>query len=332
MTHIHFETRAGKPSVFYMTPDLVQAAHKRAKPGRGMRWTVGEDLRDTSWLATADGLVTSNDLIVDPAFPKETLAVAAPRLRWIHIIGAGIEPLLPLDWLPEQVTLTNNSGVHVQKTGEFATMALLALCYRLPEMLDNQHQATWQPIFTPSIAGKTLLVVGLGDMGGAAAKSAKRLGMRVLGMRRNPRPHRYADAMLPLRQLHKGLAQADFVLVAAPLTPDTRHLIDTRAIATMKTGAGLINVGRAGVVDYEALSQALRSGKLSGAVLDVFDPEPLPATSPLWKVPNLIVTPHCSSDDLDHYMPLTLDLAFANAARLRDGKRLKNAVDPATGY
>ncbi|MFI5003002.1 MAG: NAD(P)-dependent oxidoreductase, partial [Reyranellales bacterium] len=198
MTHIHFETRSDKPSVFHMTPDLVQAAHKRAKLGRGVRWTVGEDLSDMGWLATAEGLVTGNDLIVDPAFPKTTLATAAPKLRWIHIIGAGIEPLLPLSWLPRQVTLTNNSGVHVQKTGEFATLALLALCYRLPEMLGNQRQARWRPIFTPSIGGKTLLVVGLGDMGGAAAKAAKRLGMRVLGMRRNPRPHRHADAMLPL--------------------------------------------------------------------------------------------------------------------------------------
>jgi phosphoglycerate dehydrogenase-like enzyme len=332
MTHIHFETRAGKPSVFYMTRELVQAAYKRAKLGRGVRWTVGEDLRDMSWLATAEGLVTGNDLIVDPAFPKATLAVAAPKLRWIHIIGAGIEPLLPLDWLPKSVTLTNNSGVHVQKTGEFATMALLALCYRLPEMIDNQHQAKWRQIFTPTMVGKTLLVVGLGDMGGAAAKSAKQLGMRVLGMRRSPRPHRYADAMLPLAQLHKGLGQADFVLVATPLTPNTRHLIDVRAIAAMKTGAGLINIGRAGVVDYGELAKALESGKLSGAVLDVFDPEPLPASSPLWKVPNLIITPHCSSDDLDLYLPLTLDLAFANVARLREGKRLKNAVDPATGY
>jgi phosphoglycerate dehydrogenase-like enzyme len=315
-----------------MTPPLVQAAHKRARLGRTVRWTVGEDLKDLGWLATAEGLVTGNDIITDRAFPKATLAKAAPKLRWIHIIGAGIEPLLPLDWLPNQVTLTNNSGVHVQKTGEFATMALLALCARLPEMVNNQQQAKWAPIFTPSIAGKTLLVVGLGDMGGAAAKAAKRLGMRVLGMRRNARPHRHADAMLPLGQLHKGLAQADFVLVATPLTPDTHHLIDARTLAACKTGAGLINVGRAGVVDYAALAKALKSGKLSGAILDVFDPEPLPAPSPLWKVPNLIITPHCSSDDLDHYLPLTLDLAFANVGRLRDGKRLKNAVDPATGY
>jgi phosphoglycerate dehydrogenase-like enzyme len=332
MMHLHFETRAGKPSVFYMTPELVQAAAKRAKAGRSMRWTVGEDLKNMAWLATAVGLVTGNDVIVDPAFPKATLAQAAPNLRWIHIIGAGIEPLLPLTWLPPGVTLTNNSGVHVQKTGEFATMALLALCSRLPEMIANQQQAQWRPIFTPSIAGKTLLVVGLGDMGGAAAKAAKRLGMRVLGLRRNPRPHRHADALLKPSQLHKGLAQADFVLVAAPLTPETHHLIDASAIAAMKTGAALANVGRAGVVDYVALSDALRGGKLSGAILDVFDPEPLPASSPLWQVPNLIITPHCSSDDLDRYLPLTMDLVFANLARLRQGKRLKNTVDRATGY
>ena len=332
MTHIHFETRADKPSVFHITPPLVKAAHKRARLGRSLRWTVGEDLRDLGWLATADGLVTGNDIVTDKAFPRASLAQAAPNLRWVHIIGAGIEPLLPLDWLPRNVTLTNNSGVHVQKTGEFATLALLALCYRLPQMLTNQHQARWHQIFTPSIAGKTLLVVGLGDMGGAAARSAKRLGMRVLGMRRSRRPHRYAVALLPLSLWHTALEQADFVLVAAPLTPDTRHLIDGSAIAAMKTGAGLINVGRAGVVDYAALSKALRNGKLSGAVLDVFDPEPLPSSSPLWKVPNLIITPHCSSDDLDQYLPLTLDLAFDNAARLVEGKRLKNAVDRQTGY
>jgi phosphoglycerate dehydrogenase-like enzyme len=332
MTHIHFETRADKPSVFHMTPALVRAAHKRAGLGPDMRWTVGEDLKDMRWLATAEGLVTGNDIVVDRKFPLRTLAQAAPKLRWIHIIGAGIEPLLPLDWLPKHVMLTNNSGVHVQKTGEFATLALLALCYRLPQMVTNQHRARWHQIFTPSIAGKTLLVVGLGEMGGAAAKSAKRLGMRVLGMRRSLRPHRHADAMLPISQLHKGLAQADFVLVAAPLTPATRHLIDGSAISAMKDGAGLINIGRAGVVDYGALGKALRSGKLSGAVLDVFEPEPLPSSSPLWNVPNLIMTPHCSSDDLDHYLPLTLDLAFANAARLGAGKRLKNPVDPTTGY
>jgi phosphoglycerate dehydrogenase-like enzyme len=315
-----------------MTPALVQAAARRARAGRSTRWTVGEDLRDLTWLATAGGLVTGNDIIVDPAFPRRRLAEAAPKLRWIHIIGAGIEPLLPLDWLPPQVTLTNNSGVHAQKTSEFATLALLSLCYRLPQMISNQQRADWQQIFTPSIVGKTVLIVGLGEMGGAAAKSAKKLGMKVLGVRRNLGAHRYADEILPLSKLHKGLARADFVLVAAPLTPATAHLINGDAIAAMKDGAGLINIGRAGVVDYDALVGALQSGKLSGAMLDVFDPEPLPASSALWHVPNLIITPHCSSDDLDDYLPKTMDLAFENLVRLRDGRKMKNVVDRITGY
>lgn len=332
MTHLHFETRADKPSVFHMTPALVQAAARRAKAGRSTRWTVGEDLRDLSWLATAEGLVTGNDIIVDPAFPKARLAEAAPKLRWIHIIGAGIEPLLPLDWLPPQVTLTNNSGVHARKTGEFATLALLSLCYRLPEIVSNQQRSEWRQIFTPSVVGKTVVIVGLGEMGGAAAKSAKKLGMKVIGIRRSGGMHRYADQVFPISKLPKLLPLADFLLIAAPLTPATRHLIDKRAIASMKDGAGLINVGRAGVVDYKALVAALGRGKLSGAMLDVFDPEPLPASSRLWRVPNLIITPHCSSDDLDDYLPKTMDLAFENLARLCAGRKMKNVVNRTTGY
>jgi len=315
-----------------MTLAEVRAAAKRASAGSEVRLTVGEDLGDLSWLKTADGLVTGNDIVTDPAFPKARLTEVAPKLRWIHIIGAGIEPLLPLDWLPTRVTLTNNSGVHAQKTGEFATMALLALCYRLPQLVTNQQKSVWRQIFTPRIAGKTALIVGLGEMGGAAARSARKLGMKVLGVRRTPGANRYADEVLPLSKLHEGLARADFVLIAAPLTPATTHLIDAGAIAAMKDGAGLINVGRAGVVDYGALSDALKAGKLSGAILDVFDPEPLPATSPLWQVPNMIITPHCSSDDLDDYLPKTMDLAFENLARLRAGRQLKNVVDRITGY
>jgi len=128
------------------------------------------------------------------------------------------------------------------------------------------------------------------------------------------------------------LRRADFIFVAAPLTPASRHLLGKDMLAAAKTGAGLINVGRAGVVDYEALCAALTSGALSGAVLDVFEQEPLPATSPLWTTPNLILMPHCSSDDSEHYMPLTLDLAFGNLQRLIDGRPLRNRVDPARGY
>ncbi len=332
MTHIHFETKSDKPPVFKMTRPLVDAAAARAGIDAELRLTLGSDLADLAPLRTMAGLVTSNDVIRDARFPLAELAARAPSLRWIHIIGAGIEPLLPLDWLPPRVTLTNNSGVHLQKTREFAAMALLMLNARVPQMMTNQMRGCWDQIFTPSIRGRTLAIVGLGDMGGAAAREGKRFGMRVLGLRRQPRPHRFVDEIFALDQLHPMLGQADFVYVSAPLTPQTRHLIDRGALAQLKDGAGLVNVGRAGVVDYGALAEALTAGRMSGAVLDVFDPEPLPAASALWRTPRLYISPHCSSDDSDAYLPQTLDLVFDNISRLVKGKRLKNIVDRERGY
>lgn len=330
--HIHFETRENKPVVFKLTPRLVEeAAARNGSPG-SVRLSVGADLKDPDLLVAATALVTSNDIVKDAKFPRFDLARRAPNLRWIHIIGAGIEPLLPLDWLPPSVTLTNNSGVHIEKIGEFATMTLLMLNCRMPEIAANQRERRWQPIFTTSISGKCIVVVGLGDMGGTAARQAKKLGLKVIGVRREPRAHRYVDEMLGLAHLAQALARADFLFVATPLTPETRNLIDRRALAAIKPGAGLVNVGRAGVVDYTAVAEALASGVLAGAVLDVFDPEPLPKSSPLWKVPNLIITPHCSSDDKEQYTPRTLDLVFRNMERFIQGKPLVNRVDPRLQY
>jgi len=203
---------------------------------------------------------------------------------------------------------------------------------RMPNIVTNQGRSRWAQIFTPSIAGKTVVVIGLGDMGGTAAREAKRLGLRVIGIRRRARPHRYADEILELRHLRRALRQADFIFVAAPLTPASRRLLGKTMLASAKPGAGLINVGRAGVVDYDALRAALTSGALSGAILDVYEQEPLPPSSPLWTTPNLILMPHCSSDDSERYMPLTLDLAFDNLRRLIAGRPLKNRVDPRRGY
>jgi phosphoglycerate dehydrogenase-like enzyme len=353
--HIHFETRSNKPGVFHITRALIAAAIARAGP-MDLHLTLGEDLKQPGALASADGLVTSNDVLRDPRFPLLNLARFAPRLRWIHVIGAGIEPLLPLDWLPPGLTLTNNRGIHAPKAREFATMALLMLNSRMPAIHANQRAARWEPIFTLSIAGRTVAIIGVGEMGGAVANAAKRLNLRVIGIRRNVRPHddhdvrphddrdarphddrdaRPHDAVDEMRgtdRLHETLAEADFIVVATPLTPETRHLIDRSALAAAKRGAGLLNIGRAGVVDYAALCAALASGTISGAMLDVFDPEPLSPDSPLWSAPNVVITPHCSSDDLEHYLPLTLDLVFRNAASLQSGAELKNRVDPQRGY
>lgn len=331
---IHFEDGSSRPDVFRITPARVAAARKR-NPGAASMVGVscGVDFnRVDRWLGRASGLVCSSATLLDKRFPLRTLATAAPQLAWIHVIGAGVESLMPLDWIHPGLTLTNNSGVHVKKVYEFGLMSLLMINARVPQIFSQQVRGEWKQQFTGSPQGKTLLVVGLGDMGGSMAKAGRTLGMRVLGIRRTPKPHPYAEMVHAPKDLHRLLPKADAVVVATPLTADTRHIIGTKELALMKPGAGLVNIGRGPVLDQAAVEKALRSGQLSGAILDVFDPEPLPAGHSLWSAPNVYISPHCSSDDNDDYMPMTLDLALTNAARLARGRRLANVVDPARGY
>jgi phosphoglycerate dehydrogenase-like enzyme len=322
---IHFETRANKPKVFRMTTTLI--AEAKARNQAKVATSFGEDLADMSWLATATGLVASNDILRDPQFPLLTLADAAPRLRWIHIIGAGIEPLLPLTWLPPHIALTNNSGVHAEKMRESATMMLLMLHARVPVIISNQRQAKWDQIFMPTIRDRVVLIIGVGDMGGAVAAAAQDLGLFVLGVRRSGTPHPQVNRMHRPDQLDAILPEADFVVLATPLTRDTTALFDRRRCRLFKRGAGFINIGRAGSLDHDALVDALRSGMISSAILDVYAPEPLPSDSPLWHVDNLILMPHVTSDDEDSYLPKTFDLVFENLQRLANDQPLLNLID-----
>jgi phosphoglycerate dehydrogenase-like enzyme len=264
--------------------------------------------------------------------PTADLARKAPKLKWIHCIGAGVEHLMPLDWLPPGVTLVNSKGVHAAKSGEFGLMAVLMLNSAIPALIARQRRHEFDPIYATPLAGKTLAVIGVGNIGGAVARHAKRLGMRVLGVRRHGRPAAGVDRMYAPADIDKVLPQADFVFVSTPLTAETRHLLDRRRLGLLKKGAGLVNVGREPVVDYRALADRLRDGGIGGAVLDVFEPEPLPADSYLWDVPNLIVTPHISSDDGVSYVALTLELFFDNAARYFAGRPPRNRVDRKLGY
>ena len=329
---IHFETRSKKPDVFRFTEELIASAKVRSGDAVNPATTLGSDLSDLSWLSDAQALVTSNDVIVDPKFPRYALAERAPRLKWIHIIGAGIEPLLPLEWLPQQVVLTNNSGVHFDKAVESATMILLMLNSRMPEIAGNQHRCVWDQIFTPTIRSKTALVIGVGDMGAAAAAAARSLGLTVLGIRRSGRPHELVDEMFSIGELDMVLPRADFVVLAAPLTSETVNLMNDRRFGLMKRGAAFFNFGRAGSVDHHALMESLNDRRLSGAVIDVVDKEPLDPDSPLWSTKNLIIMPHVSSDDLDLYLPKTFDLVFQNLERLRTDQPLLNFVDRLKQY
>ena len=276
-------------------------------------------------METADVLVTWD-------LPTADLATIAPKLRWIHIIGAGVEHLWPMTWLPQRITVVNNRGTHAAKGGEFGLMAVLMLNNRLPAIIENQKTATWASLFSSSVVGKTLVVIGVGHIGAAVGRHCQRLGMRVIGVSRHGRPVEGIEQVVTTVSLDEVLPDADFILMAVPLTVETQNLLDRRRQALMRSGAGVINLGRSATVDYPALVDNLDSGHFCGAVIDVFDPEPLPEDSLLWRTPHLMVTPHISADDGDSYVEMTLDLVFTNLGRTLRGEPLQNVVNPELGY
>ena len=276
-------------------------------------------------METADVLVTWN-------LPTTKLAKVAPQLKLIHIIGAGVEHLCPMDWVPEGVKVVNNRGVHAAKGGEFGLMSVLMLNNRITAIAEKQRRANWESLYSSPVTKKTLVVIGVGNIGGTAGQQCARLGMEVIGISRHGKPVEGFNQVLTPKALVEVLPKADFVLMATPLTPETENLIDRQKQALIKPGAGIINVGRSGTMDYEALVENLNRGHFSGAIIDVFDPEPLPADSPLWTTPNLLVTPHISADDGNTYVEMTLGLVFENLERYLKGQELKNLVHPELGY
>lgn len=324
--HLHIENTSELDDVFATTSAVLKAALKPYPDvAKRLKITIG---RDGDILPRVIG---SASVVFAWDFDRRDLARRAPNLKWVHAHGAGVSHLMPLDWLPKGAVLTNSSGVHGERASEYLLMALLMLNNRVPEMTTSQRARQWRQHFNTGIAGKTLLIVGVGSVGGGAAKWAKRLGLTVLGIRRSGRPHRHVDRMHRPADLGKLLPKADFVMVTAPHTPETDQLIGGKEIALLKTGAGIVNYSRAGLVDYDVLRRRLQRGEVS-AILDVFNPEPLPSSSPLWHTPNLVITPHCSSDDTAQYTPRTLDLIFRNMRRFLAGKPLMNRVNGELGY
>jgi len=185
--HVHLENLSSKPAVFALTPQLIRTTRRHNRDLRDqIRFTAGEDFANLEHrLKTAQVLVTSSDVIRDQRFPRSSLADAAPQLRLLHLIGAGVEGVLPLDWLPRGVRLSNNSGVHARKAREFLLMSLLAPHSRLPAVVSTQRHSEWKQIFTPLISAKKLLVIGLGDLGMAAVQAGRVLDLTISGVSRS---------------------------------------------------------------------------------------------------------------------------------------------------
>lgn len=276
--------------------------------------------------------VRDADVLIGWKFPRPGLGERAPHLRWVQLIGAGVDHLYPLDWLPPGVKLITASGVHTGKSFEYVLMGLIALHTRLPRLAEHQRARTWKKIQTGTLPGKTALVIGLGAVGTGAAEAARTLGMRVLGVRRTRRPHRLADELFGPDDLPEALPRADYVVLAAPLTSDTREILGERELALLPEGAGIVNLGRGRLINQGALEAGLRNGRLGGAFLDVVWPEPHPPESTLWDAPNLFITPHVGADDVENYIPVVFRIALDNMTRFFAGRRLRNVVNPRRGY
>lgn len=324
---VHFDQQLWKAPYMRLDAAALAAAAGRHAGARDIDASFGDD-----W-AGLDAALADAEVLVCQAKPPEAAIRAARRLKWIMVTMAGVEKLLPLDWLPAGVRLSNNSGVHGPKTREFAAMALAMLHFQVPHLATAQRAGAWAPRFNGLIGGKTVAVAGFGTLGQATAAAAKDLGLRVHAVRRNPAAHALADAIFPPEGLAEAAAGADFLVSTLPLTPATRNMVGAAAFDALKPGAGVVNIGRGPVMDYDALCRRLDDGRIAGAILDVFDPEPLPTGHPLWSQRNLIVFPHMSSDDPANYIQRSLDLFFENLAAFRAGaERLPTEIDRATGY
>lgn len=273
------------------------------------------------------------DVLVVSMLWKNDLAGVGKKLRFIQSISAGVD-MYDKDVLrAHDIRLASAAGVNAEAVAEHAMALILALYRRLPEARDNQRQKHWRGMISEisgredQLTGKTILIVGMGRIGGRLAQLAKAFGMRVVATKRDPGTGTAgADAVYGNDQLPQLLGLADIVALTCPLTPETENLIDARALAAMRPTANLINVARGRVVDETALIEALQTKRIAAAGLDVTGDEPLAATSPLWTMPNVLLTPH-TAGETQRYEDSVIDLLLDNLDRLWRGETaLRNQV------
>jgi len=276
--------------------------------------------------------MSSSDILIAWNFPTANLKKISPNLKWIHCISAGIDHLLPLDWMFEELILTNNSGVHSKKAGEYGLMSVLMLQNHLPKIMTNQKNKKFVSLFSNPIAGKTIVVVGTGSLGGAMIHHLSQLGPNIIGVNRKGGTIKGCSKVITVDKIDSVLPEADILYLATPETPETKNLISRERLDLLKPSCGIVNIGRQSAIDYEALCEKLTAKKIAGAILDVFTHEPIKSDSKLWSVPNLIITPHVSADDGESYVRLTLELFMKNLELFINNKPLVNQVDKKLGY
>lgn len=259
------------------------------------------------------------------------LFLQAAKLRWVHALSAGVEKLLFPEMVSSPIQLTNSRGIHGIPMSEHVLSLILAFTRGLNVLIRQQQQQLWQRPPLEEIYEKTIGIVGLGSIGREVAKRAKALGMQVVATKREQTAELFVDQLYTPGQLTDLLQIADFVVVTLPLTSQTRQLFTTELFRQMKPSAYFINVSRGAVVNQADLAAALTGGMIKGAALDVFEQEPLPEGSPLWTLPNVLITPHIAAIS-PHYLDRAVKLFCENLTRFAAGKELLNMIDKQRGY
>jgi phosphoglycerate dehydrogenase-like enzyme len=318
-------------------PDLLPPARWPGDHGGDPAFRRGAEA-EARWRSLLERAEVSFGIPGDTPAGLADLIALAPRLRWVHATSAGAGELVRQASLSrqalERVRVTTSSGVHATPLAEFAILGLLAFAKELPRLAADQRRRAWPERRRPirELRGQTLFVVGVGAIGGEVARLGKALGMRVVGFRRSKGdPPPWTDEVHGPDRLRELVDRADALVVTLPLTGETAGLIDAATIARMRPECVVVNVGRGGVLDEPALVAALREGRLAGAALDVFQVEPLPPDSPLWTLPNVLVSPHGAALSARENERITA-LFADNLRRFLAGEPLGNVVEPGVFY
>lgn len=276
-------------------------------------------------IAETDILLTWGWLDIQALYAK------GARLRWIHSLSAGVESLIFPALQTDQTLLTNSKGIHSIPVSEHVLALLLAFSRGLPQAIRQQDQQIWHRMPLDELHAKTLGILGLGSIGREIAKKGKALGMQVLATKREQTQELFVDHLFPPTELLSMLPQCDYVVAALPLLPETKHMLRREHFQSMKSTACFVNIARGNILVEADLVAALENRELRCAGLDVFEHEPLPASSPFWNMKNVIITPHCAALS-PYYMDRAINLFADNFARYLGGQRLFNLIDKAKGY
>jgi phosphoglycerate dehydrogenase-like enzyme len=265
---------------------------------------------------------------------REVFAMC-PKVRWVHSRSAGLDTVLFPELIESPVPLTNGRGVFSQSLGEFALAAILYFAKDLRRMIANQQAGRWEQFDITEISGQTVGIVGYGDIGRAVATRVRAMGMRILAVKRQGPSLYNVDPLvnqifLPAARVEM-IAQCDYIVCAAPLTPDTRGLIGEAEFAAMKPNAVIINIGRGPVIDEAAMVRTLTEHRIKGAALDVFDTEPLPAGHAFYSLDNVLLSPHCADHTAD-WTEQAMRFFLAQFQRYQEGRPLENLVNKKQGY